>query len=52
MNIKDKAREFAINAHRGQVRKSDTDKPMIVHPIDTANILTGYGFDDLVVAAG
>ena len=52
MNIKDKAREFAINAHRGQVRKSDTDKPMIVHPIDTANILTGYGFDDQVVAAG
>lgn len=52
MNIKDKAREFAIKAHKGQVRKSDPDKPMIIHPINAGNILEEYGFDENVVAAG
>ena len=52
MNIKKQAREFAIKAHYGQLRKSDKDKPMIVHPIDVAGILESYGFDDNVVAAG
>lgn len=52
MNIVEKAKEFAINAHRGQVRKSDREKPMVIHPINVANILKEYGFDDNVVAAG
>ena len=52
MNIELEAREFAINAHRGQVRKSDKQKPMIIHPINVANILKEYGFDDNVIAAG
>lgn len=52
MNIKDKAKEFAINAHKGQIRKSDKEKPMIIHPINVADILSEYGFDDNVVAAG
>lgn len=33
MDIKSKAREFAIKAHANQVRKSEPDKPMIIHPI-------------------
>ena len=52
MNIKDKAKEFAINAHKGQIRKSDKEKPMIIHPINVADILSEYGFDDNVVSAG
>ena len=52
MNIKDKAKEFAINAHKGQIRKSNKEKPMIIHPINVADILSEYGFDDNVVAAG
>lgn len=52
MNIKDLARNFAIEAHKGQVRKSDPVKPMIIHPINVANILEEYGFDENVVAAG
>lgn len=52
MNIKEKALKFAIDAHRGQVRKSDKEKPMIIHPINVGNILSEYGFDDNVIAAG
>ena len=52
MDIVDKAFEFAVKAHSGQFRKSDTSKPMIIHPIDVSNILSQYGFDDNVVAAG
>ena len=52
MNIKQKAEEFAIKAHNGQRRKSDKEKPMIIHPIDVANILSEYGYDDNVIAAG
>jgi len=52
MDIKLKAKKFAIAAHDGQRRKSDTDKPMIIHSIDVANILEEYQFDDNVVAAG
>ena len=52
MSIDEKAKSFAINAHAGQVRKSEKEKPMIIHPINTANILKEYGFDANVVAAG
>ena len=52
MNIELKARKFAINAHKGQVRKSDPEKPMIVHPINVGQILKQYEFDENVVAAG
>ena len=51
MDIKLKAKEFAIKAHYGQMRKSDKSKPMIVHLMDAANILESYNFDDNVVAA-
>ena len=51
MNIKEKAKLFAIKAHKGQIRKSDKEKPMIIHPINVANILIEYGYDDNVVAA-
>lgn len=47
-----KAKKFAIKAHHGQMRKSDLEKPMIIHPINVANILAEYGFDDNVVSAG
>ncbi len=52
MDIVSKAKKFAIKAHKGQKRKSDLDKPMIIHPINVANILKEYDFDDNVVAAG
>lgn len=52
MKIELKARKFAIKAHKGQVRKSDKDKPMIIHPINVANILKEYDFDQNVISAG
>ena len=52
LNIKIKAKRFACSAHSGQVRKSDKAKPMIIHPIDVANKLEEYGFDDNVIAGG
>lgn len=52
MNIQERAKIFAIKAHQGQVRKSDKEKPMIIHPINVADILREYGYDDNVVAAG
>lgn len=51
MDIKNIAKNFAVNAHKGQVRKSTPEKPMIVHPINVANILEEYEFDDNVIAA-
>lgn len=52
MNVKEKAKLFAINAHMGQVRKSDPDKPMIIHPISVGQLLESLGYDDNVVSAG
>ena len=52
MNIELKAKEFAIKAHKGQVRKSDPEKPMIIHPINVAQILKQYEFDEKVISAG
>ena len=52
MKMIDEAFEFALNAHDGQRRKSDLDKPMIIHPMNVANILNEYGFDENVIAAG
>ena len=34
MDIREKARLFAIEAHYNQVRKGEKDKPMIIHPIE------------------
>ena len=52
MELLEEARNFAIMAHQGQVRKSEVDKPYIIHPIGVAKILEEYGFDDHVIAAG
>lgn len=52
MNLLEKARKFSIEAHKGQVRKNEVEKPMIIHPIDVANILEEYNFDENVIAAG
>lgn len=52
MNVKTKAKKFAIKAHKGQIRKSDPEKPMIIHPINVGHILEEYGYDENVVAAG
>ena len=52
MNIELEAKEFAIKAHCGQVRKSDKEKPMIIHPINVGQILKQYGFDENVVSVG
>ena len=50
--MEEEALEFAINAHKGQVRKSQKEKPMIIHPINVANILREYNFDSNVISAG
>ncbi len=52
MNIVNKAINFAYQAHDGQVRKSEKDKPYIIHPISVSKILEEYGFDENVQAAG
>lgn len=52
MDIKEKAKLFAIQAHMGQVRKNEKDKPMIMHPISVGELLQSFGYDDNVVAAG
>lgn len=52
MDVKEKAKLFAIKAHMGQVRKSEADKPMIMHPIAVGYMLESFGYDDAVVAAG
>ena len=52
MSIKEKAKMFAIQAHMGQIRKSEPDKPMIIHPIGVGQLLESLGYDDNVVAAG
>lgn len=52
MKITEKAKNLSIDAHKGQVRKSDKQKPMIIHPINVGNILSEYGFDDNVISAG
>lgn len=52
MTVENKAKKFAIKAHFGQIRKSDPEKPMIIHPINVGNILKEYNFDENVIAAG
>ena len=52
MAIEERALNFAIKAHKGQIRKSEQDKPKIFHSMDVASILREYGFDENVVAAG
>lgn len=52
MNIKEKTKYFAINAHLGQIRKNEPDKPMVMHPLSVGMLLESYGYDDYVVAAG
>lgn len=46
MNIKEKVKEFTIRAHKGQIRKNEKDKTMIMHPISVAELLEEYGYDD------
>lgn len=52
IDVKEKAKLFAIRAHMGQVRKNEPDKPMIIHPISVGQLLESFGYDDNVVAAG
>lgn len=52
MDLKERAKFFAIEAHRGQVRKNEPDKPMIIHPIGVGKLLEDFGYDDIIVAAG
>ena len=45
------ANVFATRAHHGQVRKG-SDVPFMIHPFETAQILTEAGCSDEVVIAG
>lgn len=47
-----KARDFAIKVHKGDIRKSEPDKPKFMHVHSVAKILESYGFDKNVIAAG
>lgn len=51
-DIKELAKYFAIFAHKGQVRKSEPEKPMIIHPLSVGGILADYTNDANVLAAG
>lgn len=46
----DKAIEFAVRAHRGQVRKGSR-RPYIVHPIDVGDIVCTLTEDEEVICA-
>ena len=46
----DKAMEFAVKAHEGQVRKG-TKKPYIVHPVEVADIVTYITQDEEIISA-
>ena len=50
MEIVEKAREFATQAHEGQVRKY-TGMPYIVHPIEVMEIVCTVEHDDAMLAA-
>lgn len=50
MDIIEKATQVAVNAHAGQVRKSD-GTPYIAHPLTVARMLDKAGFDEVTVAA-
>jgi len=52
MNVEMKAKNFSIKSYKNQIRKSDPEKSMIIHPIDVASILKKYDFDENVIAAG
>ena len=51
-DLKEKAKLFAINAHFNQVRKSEPDKPMIIHPLGVGLLLEEYDCDKNIIAAG
>ena len=51
MNIVEKAFQFALKKHEGQVRKG-TNIPYITHPFAVAMILKHHNYSDEVVAAG
>lgn len=51
-NVIEKAIMFATLAHAGDIRKSEPDKPKIIHPLAVAQILIEYGADNNVIAAG
>lgn len=46
----DKATEFAVRAHEGQVRKG-TKRPYIVHPIEVGDIVSTMTDDEEIIAA-
>ena len=52
MNQKEKAKQFAINAHKGQIRKNEKEKPYIIHPLSVGLLLESYGYDEELIIAG
>jgi len=51
-DIKEYAKYFAIQAYQGQIRKSESDKPKIIHPLAVGRILEQFGCDASVISAG
>ena len=52
MTLSERALSFAIRAHEGQNRKSEPDKPYVIHPLIVGAILKKYGYDEETIAAG
>lgn len=46
----EEAKKFAVNAHKGQVRKG-TNRPYIVHPTEVAEIVSTMTMDPEIIAA-
>ncbi|HLT56589.1 MAG TPA: HD domain-containing protein [Bacillota bacterium] len=51
MLLKEKARAFATEAHKGQIRKI-SNEPYINHPIQVAQYLERAGFSEELICAG
>ena len=51
MDIIEKAKEFAVRAHDGQVRKGAAQEPYTVHLEEVARLAAGFGAGEAVIAA-
>lgn len=51
MDLKENAKEFAIKAHKEQIRKLN-GKFFIYHPLGVGEILESFGYNDDIIIAG
>lgn len=51
-DLKEQAKRFTMDAHRGQERNGEIEKSMILHPLNVGRILEEFGYDEVIIAAG